>query len=302
MCFIERNRKFLTIHKRYQHFRYFCFMMFLKQLFNFYINSSIHVALAVYALTYITLVEYDIRYDENVLYFVFYATITGYNFVKYFGIAKFHHRRLAGWLKVIQIFSLISFVLLCYYGLQLPTKILIYIAIFGGITFLYAIPILPKRIFIDKHQNLRSIGGLKVYVIAAVWSGVTVFLPILSNELSISADVLITGVQRFIFVILLMLPFEIRDLKFDNLKLSTIPQKIGVKQTKIIGAALVLTIFLLEFFKDGITINGILVLLVVLVIALLFLLYSKIDQNKYYSSFWVEGLPILWLILLLAFN
>ena len=135
-----------------------------------------------------------------------------------------------------------------------------------------------------------------------MWSGVTVFLPILSNELSISADVLITGVQRFIFVILLMLPFEIRDLKFDNLKLSTIPQKIGVKQTKIIGAALVLTIFLLEFFKDGITINGILVLLVVLVIALLFLLYSKIDQNKYYSSFWVEGLPILWLILLLAFN
>ena len=191
---------------------------------------------------------------------------------------------------------------MCYYGFQLPTKVLVYIAIFGGITFFYAIPILPKRIFIDKHHNLRSIGGLKVYVIAAVWSGVTVFLPVLSNELPISADIWITSAQRYIFVILLMLPFEIRDLKFDNLKLSTIPQKTGVKQTKIIGVALALSIFMFEFFKDEITINGILVLLVVLVATLLFLLYSKIEQNKYYSSFWVEGLPILLLILLLAFN
>jgi len=302
MCFIEQNGKFLTIHKPYQHFSYFCFMTFLKQLFNFYINSSIHVALAVYALTYITLIEYDIQYDEEVLYFIFYATITGYNFVKYFGIAKLYHRSLARWLKVIQIFSLMSFLLMCYYGLQLPAKILVYIALFGGITFFYAIPILPKRIFIDKHHNLRSIGGLKVHVIAAVWTGVTVFLPVLSNELPISADVLIIGVQRYIFVILLMLPFEIRDLKFDNLKLSTIPQKTGVKQTKIIGVVLALSIFLFEFFKDEITINGILVLLVVLVATLLFLLYSKIEQNKYYSSFWVEGLPIFWLILLLAFN
>jgi len=302
MCFIEQKGKFLTIHIRYQHFSYFCFMTFLKQLFNFYINSSIHVALAVYALAYITLVEYDIEYDENVLYFVFYATITGYNFVKYFGISKFHHRRLARWLKVIQIFSLMSFVVMCYYGLQLPPVILVYIAIFAGVTFFYAVPVLPKRIFIDKHHNLRSIGGLKVYVIAAVWTGVTVFLPVLSNELPISADILITGVQRYIFVILLMLPFEIRDLKFDNLKLSTIPQKIGVKQTKVMGGALVLAVFLFEFFKDEITINGILVLLLVLIATLLFLLNSKIEQNKYYSSFWVEGLPILWLILLLAFN
>ena len=100
-------------------------------------------------------------------------------------------------------------------------------------------------------------------------------MPLLSHELPISADVLITGVQRYIFVILLMLPFEIRDLKFDNLKLSTIPQKIGVKQTKIIGVALILSVFLLEFFKDEITVNGIIVLLVVLLVTLLFLLYSN---------------------------
>ena len=45
----------------------------LKHLFNFYLNSSIHVALSVYALTWITLIKFEIDYDKSVLYFVFYA-------------------------------------------------------------------------------------------------------------------------------------------------------------------------------------------------------------------------------------
>lgn len=277
-------------------------MQVLKQLLNFYINSSIHVALAVYALTYLTLIEFGISYDASVLYFVFYATITGYNFVKFFGLAKFHHRSLAGWLKAIQIFSLVCFILMCYYLLQLPTKTLIYISAFGLVTFFYAMPLLPKHIFVDKHHNLRSIGGLKVYVIALVWSGVTVFLPVFSNELPIRTDVVITAFQRFVFVVVLMLPFEIRDLKFDSLKLSTIPQKIGIKLTKIIGSSLLLVLFLLELFKDEITLNGIVPIGLTLVVTLFLLLFSKVNQNKYYSAFWVEGVPILWLLLRLFFS
>jgi len=179
-------------------------------------------------------------YDENVLCFVFYATITGYNFVKYFGIAKFHHRRLTVWLKVIQIFSLISFVLMCYYALQLPKTLLVYSAVFALITFFYAIPFLPKRLFIDQHQNLRSI--------------------------------------------------------------STIPQKIGVKQTKRFGMVLVGLVFFLEFLKDDISGHQTLVLFIALLLLLVLLLCSKVEQSKYYSSFWVEGWPILWLLLTLGFN
>lgn len=277
-------------------------MKVFKQLLNFYINASIHVAIAVYALTYLTLIAFEIPYDEAMLYFVFYATITGYNFVKYFGLAKFHHRSLAGWLKAIQIFSLLCFVLMCYYGFQLPTQTLIYITVFGVVTFFYAIPFLPKRLFIDKHHNLRSIGGLKVYVIALVWTGVTVFLPVLSNEISINTDVLITAIQRFLFVILLMLPFEIRDLKFDSLKLSTIPQKIGLKSTKIIGGVLATILFFLEFFKDELSFETIVALSITLLVTVVLVLFSKVNQSKYYSAFWVESVPILWLIITLFLN
>ncbi len=273
-----------------------------KQVLNFYINSSVHVALAVFSLAWITLMDFNIPYDDNVLYFIFYASITGYNFVKFFGIAKFHHRSLTTWLKLIQVFSLICFILMCYYGFMLDKRTMLYIAGFGFITFLYAIPFLPARFFIDEKNNLRSISGLKVYLIALVWSGVTVFLPILNNGFHVNQDVIITSVQRFLFVIILMLPFEIRDLQFDSLKLATIPQKIGIKGTKIIGFVLATLFFFLELFKDDIKGGQVLVLLIITIISILFLVFSKKDQGKYYCAFWVEGIPILWLFLYLIFQ
>ena len=274
-------------------------MSILKHILNFYINSSVHVALSVYSLSWITLIEFDVSYDENVLYFIFFATITGYNFIKYFGLAKFHHRRLASWLKYIQIFSFFCFLILVYYVFQLEQKTLLYIAVFGVVTFLYAIPFLPRRIFLDKQQNLRSISGLKIYVIGLVWSGVTVFLPLINNDYGISTDVIITAIQRFIFVMVLMLPFEIRDLQYDSLKLSTIPQNIGEKRTKIIGALLLILFFFLEYFKDEIDSKRLVVLLVITAITLLFLVFANKRQGKYYSGFWVEGIPVVWLVMLL---
>ncbi|WP_158847178.1 hypothetical protein [Algibacter sp. L1A34] len=276
-------------------------MKLVKQLLNFYLNSSIHVALSVYALTYITLLEFGFSYEENVLNFVFYASVTGYNFVKYFGVAKFHHRRLANWLKAIQVFSFFAFILMCYYGLQLSLMTLMCIAGFGVVTFLYAIPFLPKELFLDQQNNLRSIGGLKIYLIGLVWMGVTVCLPIIENEYAVGTDVIITALQRYVYVLVLMLPFEIRDLQYDSLKLSTVPQKIGVKGTKLMGVILLFVFFVLEFFKDETHQIKILVLLMLSILTGVLVLLSSKKQNVYYASFWVEALPILWLILMLLF-
>ena len=58
-------------------------MQMLKKLLNFYIESSIHVALSVYALIRITFFKLNLPYDEPVAYFSFFGTIVGYNFIKY---------------------------------------------------------------------------------------------------------------------------------------------------------------------------------------------------------------------------
>lgn len=273
----------------------------LKQVFDFYINSSIHVALAVVSLSWLTLLEFKVLMDTNLLYLIFFASVTGYNFVKYFGLAKFHHRSLANWLKLIQVFSFFSFILMCFYALKLEFQTLIYISLFGIITFLYAIPFIPKRFLLDEKLNLRKIGGLKIYIIALVWTGVTVGLPLINNGVFFSYDIIIYIIQRFVFIIVLILPFEIRDLQFDSVKLSTLPQKIGEHKTKIIGVILLMFFFCLEFLKSEVEVKSVITLLIVVLITLILLMRAKISQSKYYSSFWVEGVPILWLLLVILF-
>ena len=221
--------------------------------------------------------------------------------MKFYGITKFHHRSLSDWLRIIQVFSVVCFILIIYFATQLELKTLFYIGIFAVVTFLYAVPFLPNRFFMDRKRNLRNIGGLKVYVIGLVWAGVTVLLPILDNEEPFDQNVWITALQRFALVMMLMLPFEIRDLRYDSLKLATIPQKIGVKNTKIMGFVLGIAFLLLEFLKDELSLKVIILTFAVTFITLLFIVFSTKNRSNYYSAFWVESVPIIWLILHLIF-
>src|SRR5690606_1797923 len=138
--------------------------------------------------------------------------------------------------------------------------------------------------------NLRSISGIKIHVIALVWSGVTVMIPLINNDYQMDTDVIIVLLQRFAFVMVLMLPFEIRDLQYDSVQLSTIPQKIGVKPTKIMGLLLLIVFYILNFFKDTINNELLLSYLAVALITASFLLLSKERQPKFYSSFCVESI------------
>ena len=272
-------------------------MQRLKSIFDFYISSSIHVALAVSSLSYLTLLRYNLPLDINLLVFIFFASITGYNFVKYFGLAKFHHRSLAKRLKFIQVFSLICFVLMVYFVFQLDIATIILLSVFALITFLYAVPILPTRLFMDETQKLRSVSGLKVYLIALIWSGVTVILPLTNADTLFDVTVVISFVQRFMFVLALMLPFEIRDLNYDSLKLATIPQRIGVRYTKLMGCLLLAGMCLLEIISPLSSIKSLTAVGLVATISAIFVSFSRIDQNRYYSGFFVEAIPILWLLL-----
>jgi hypothetical protein len=275
---------------------------YLKGLFNFYINSSTHVAIAVYALTWITLIRFNLPYDENSLYFVFFATIVAYNFVKYFGFLKFHHRKLATWLGAIQFLSFVALGAMLFYLARLQSQTFVLIGVLGVITFLYAIPLIPKRLLFDNHRNLREISGIKIYVIALVWAMATVLIPVMNASVAIDLNIVTTIIQRFLFVLVLMLPFEIRDLNYDNLRLATIPQKIGVRKTKIIGVFMLMVFLMLEFLRKDLSRIDIISILLITAITLVLLVFSNKSQSKYYSAFWVEGLPILWLIVLLMLD
>ena len=270
-------------------------MTFLKHLFDFYIGASIHVALAVYALTRITEFYFDLPYQKNLDYFIFLGTITGYNFVKYAGVAKFYHRSLTKSLRFIQVFSFLCFCLLCYVAWLLPIKTLMYFAPFALFTVLYVVPFLGGF-----QKNLREISYLKIFIVAGVWAGVTSTIPLLVSGSEFTSEIVLLFFQRMLFVLALILPFEIRDVSLDLEDIKTLPQKIGISQTKRFGLALLLLTLTFEF---TVTQSHLLrnIFLGICFVLLFFIMRSKEDQSKYYSAFWVESLPIFWWVLLLIF-
>ena len=271
-------------------------MKYLKNAFELYINSSIHVSLAVIAFTLITVFEYDLAIDQNLLFFIFFASVSGYNFVKYAGIAKLYHLSLAKNLRIIQLFSLGCFIILVYFVLQLKIEVLIASGLMGILTLFYAVPLLGAE------KNLRSLPGLKIFIIAVVWAGTTVLLPVINAEKLLGLEIILDFLQRLMLVILLTLPFEIRDLDFDNESLGTIPQKLGVSATKIFGSILILLIFSIELFQRSFNSAEFLALTLMLLVSGIFLWISGRDQGKYFSSFWVEALPVLYLGIYLVFR
>ncbi|MCG2429567.1 hypothetical protein [Aequorivita xiaoshiensis] len=270
-------------------------MNFLRDVFRFYISSSIHVALAVLAFFFITALEYNFKPPITTSAFIFLGTISAYNFVKYASIAGLHHRSLTNSLRAIQVFSAICFLLWIFLAFHLSFTTLLFVALFGVTTVLYAVPII-------QHRSLRMFSGLKIFVVAFVWAGITVIIPFIASELAITTDVILTFIQRFLIVVVLILPFEIRDIPYDALALKTIPQQIGIKNTKNAGlAALAFSLFI-EFFKKTSEVAYITSLLLFSIILGLAVFISKKDQKRYFSSFLVEGLPILWFVMYVTFK
>ncbi len=264
-------------------------MKFFKAFFAFYINSSVHVAIAVTALVSLTALRENLQLEWSFYAFIFLGVITGYNFVKYAEVAGLHHRSLAKGLKTIQVFSAVCALLLVFVVWQLPLKVMGYTAIFGVLTFFYAVPIIAG-------SNLRSVSGIKIIVVALVWAGMTVIVPVEATEGVLSFTVWILFFQRFLLVIVWILAFEIRDVKYDLLSLGTMPQQLGVNRTKIVGLVLLFVASLCEFYIAGGQLWRISATMIMLVVTGVLLIKASTAQSRYYASFWVESIPVWWLL------
>ena len=266
-------------------------MIRIQTLLDFYIKSSIHVALSVYALVRMTHFMFEIPYDAPMSFFAFFGTIVGYNFVKYDALARSKKRMMRKELKIIAVFSFFSFLAVGFYffKLELITQ-LVAVAVLM-LTLLYTLPFFPNR------KNARNWAGVKIYIVALCWVGVTLLLPLVNAHLDLGIDFLIKCIQRFILVFNLILVFEIIDLANDDPHLKTVPQQIGVKKTKVLGLLLLLPFYFLELLKNNFIEKQLLVNLILVVLLALFLAFANEKRSKYYSVFWVESIPIIWWLL-----
>lgn len=270
-------------------------MRFLKNIVDFYINSSIHVAFAVFSLVQLT--QFIFKIDNlNVALFAFFGTIVGYNFVKYDALARSKKLHMSIQLKTIAVLSFLSFIATGYYFFQLQRITQIIGVAVLILTLLYTLPFFPNK------KNARNWAGVKIYIVALCWVGVTVFLPIINADYVWENSILILAIERFILVFVLILIFEIIDLKEDDIHLKTVPQQIGINRTKYVGYAFLIIFVALEFFKTSLEMRVILLKLGISITVFCFLFFASEKKSKYYSTFWVESIPIFWWILLFVFS
>lgn len=94
-------------------------------------------------------------------------------------------------------------------------------------SFAYSLPILP---FKNKHR-LKDIGWLKIVILALVWTAVSAVLPMLywaKNLFDYPYEILL----RFVFLFILCLAFDIRDMQVDlEVGIYTLPNKFGLQNT-----------------------------------------------------------------------
>ncbi|MDC0204348.1 UbiA family prenyltransferase [Flavobacteriales bacterium] len=235
----------------------------------------------------------DINGNYKISQFVFFATLFAYNFQRIVRIKKGKNHVRKEWLHrhKIAIYSLMFLGGLMsaslFFEFQRPTQIAIVVS--GSLSFGY--PFL-----------LRKIPGIKIFIIVLVWTISTMLLVLLENQIQLSQNITLHLFARFLLIFAITIPFDIRDLNFDNKELRTIPIVFGSVKARIIAiSALVLCtiIAVVQYINKDINVAYLLALILLYFVSLIFIAKSDVSKREMYFSFWIESLSILGYIFLI---
>lgn len=270
-------------------------MSLADRIFTFYVYSNLHVALAVGCLVKITLIESQ-SHGNNTAVLMACGTVMAYNLIRLVQINKIHDH-LSVWIRTHKR-SLITLNFLCLILavselVELHVDGLLILAPFSLVTILYVLPL-------DEgwSRGLRYVPGLKLFLIAFTWAGLTVLFPLVAEGLDYPDDILIRFFQRVLFIMAITIPFDIRDFNVDDGDLKTLPQLLGVKWAKIIGLICVILFAGLEWSIQGSS-SGLYRNLILSTITALMIWGSSVGQSRFYTAFWIEALPVLWFVLVM---
>lgn len=266
---------------------------FLSNSIRFLNSTNIFISLAAVSLALATQVQLGMKPEVHpYLFIIFYATLLEYNSQRLIAIVRnsgnsrgstYPWARQYRWL-LFAVF-LLSIVLFIGAILLAKREILMVLAPVALITFLYSLPGLSGQTNIFR---LRELPFLKIFLVAAIWSIVTVLFPVIySGNIRFSLMWMMLA-ERFLFIFAIAIHFDIRDMKVDSMtKLKTIPLFLGE-----INALALAKVSLLLFF--GISVFHVLYRDIVFVlpalIASVILVVSVINKKETMASARYYGL------------
>lgn len=150
--------------------------------------------------------------------------------------------------------------------------------------------------------SLRNIPFLKIFLIAYTWAAVTVILPYLSADLPINHYAIWQlFFARFCFILGITIPFDIGDYREDVRQgLRTLPQFVGLRQSKWLSYICLLAFVLLElsYFQS---INYLLADTLTAGIGVLLTYYASPRAKRLYYKKYFDGLMLVYWVLFCLF-
>ena len=266
--------------------------------FLFLINSNIFVSFCVLSLALSSeflLITSEISFPSKVSQFVFFATIFTYNFQRIVSLRKSEKHSRKDWIKknkfLIYLIMIIGAVMSLYRFIDFKTNTQIAI-IFSGI------------LSVSYPFWLRKIPFSKIFIISLVWTISTMLLLILENKIPFNSNIIFHLLTRFLFVFAICIPFDIRDIKYDNIKLKTIPIVFGVSKSKLISFISLFSIVIIsivQFWNYKLSIGFLIAIILSCIVSSIFINKSDEKMSDFFFSFWIESLSIL-LYLFLAIS
>jgi len=283
-----------------------------RHIADFLLFSNVFIAICAVAQGLVTYHLLGIKPDKHVLALLFCSTLALYNFSMLMSKPAdarrspfrrvrwiFSHYRLTISLTIIAIVS----VSVLIFFLKIPSIILL--AFLGLISVAYNLPLFTLN---ERRFGLRNIPGLKLFLIAIIWSFSCVLLPIVEGsarhlvDIKVADTVLLVG-KRLLFIAAITVPFDIRDLFQDKrFNLKTIPVMLGERKAYLFCQLLLViyVLLLLMFTKDFNADFWALTLTVALSGWLI--LKSEIKKDEFYYFGFLDGTMLLQYLMILLFN
>ena len=258
----------------------------ITNLFRFYVLSSTHVALAILSLSCLTHLHFGLSWQTDLFVFIFCATVGTYNFIRHYASPEIKSR----FNRPIFVFSFMSVLGMGLSATKLTSQTLLVALLLGMMSLTYVLP--SNRFF----GGLRYLPFLKAFIVAACWASVAVILPLLNHQIEFDRVAWLIWLQMALWTFTTIIPFEIRDISSDSESMKTIPQVFSIRGAKIIGTLMLFGVVVLSYF-NFLEFYNVIPTLIACVLALVCLWKSTVHQSTYYASFWVEALPMVWLLM-----
>lgn len=224
--------------------------MFIKKIAEFILFSSLFIAACAVSFCIETNVLLDVPLNSFSFYcFVFGATLVQYNLhysMKKVAVKNSERLRWTLKNKRLHFFLLITGCLLILFSFfSFHLKHFIILGVLGCIAVLYSFPFLP----FGKKKRIKDYGFIKIITLSLLWTLVTVWLPV--TNLNVNPYLFsFVFVKRFVFIFILCLLFDVRDIEIDNKEnINTLAVMLGKKKSYALSCFLLLLFGVLSIIQ-----------------------------------------------------